>query len=346
MQAINTILRTPPRYGDNSASAQAASVPFYAIISRFCNTPAGYNAFVHSGVNARFHDIFLKWRTFLELPDSKYVLHRGKGGWFSPDALKELVEAAGGSSEDKFEDFFECNPDEESYGFKSYDEFFTRELLPDKRAPVLPNDPRMINAACTSTVHAVYSPLKEIDNFWIKQSPYSLRHILGNDDYTDSFIGGTLFQAMLVSHDYHRWRSPVDGVVKKTRIIPGTYYAARLDDDDDNPEDPITRCQDFVTAISTRALVFIESDNKDIGLMCFVAVGLAEMSTCNTAVKKGQRVKKGDELGQFHFGGSTHCMLFGPQVQLTPIPRKDGSPLVKSKVYVGEVIFKVEKKQL
>jgi phosphatidylserine decarboxylase len=28
-------------------------------------------------------------------------------------------------------------------------------------------------------------------------------------------------------------------------------------------------------------------------------------------------VKKGDELGMFHFGGSTHCLFFRPGVKLT-----------------------------
>ena len=31
---------------------------------------------------------------------------------------------------------------------------------------------------------------------------------------------------------------------------------------------------------------------------------------------KGQRVEKGDLLGMFHFGGSTHCLLFRPGVEL------------------------------
>ena len=29
-------------------------------------------------------------------------------------------------------------------------------------------------------------------------------------------------------------------------------------------------------------------------------------------VKEGQRIVKGDELGMFHFGGSTHCLIFRP----------------------------------
>eukprot|EP01034_Spumella_vulgaris_P037122 gene37122-45799_t len=33
-------------------------------------------------------------------------------------------------------------------------------------------------------------------------------------------------------------------------------------------------------------------------------------------VPVGQHVSKGDQLGMFHFGGSTHCLLFGPEVNL------------------------------
>ena len=341
MQVIDTILRVPPSYGGAEASTQAAAVPFYAVISRFCNTPAGFNAFVNPGVNARFYKIFLKWQAMLELPDSKSVLNDGETGWFNRKALDAFVKSAGGNpQQDKFEDFYICDPSDPSYGFNSFDEFFAREMKPEKRAPIFPEESKFINAACTSTIHAINAQLKESDNFWIKRSPYSLRHILGNDDNTDSFIGGTIFQAMLSSSDYHRWRSPVDGVVKKTRLIPGTYYASLLDHDDCSSDDPLTRSQDFVTAIATRALIFIESDNKDIGLVCFVAVGLAEVSTCNLAVKKGQKLKKGDELGQFHFGGSTHCLIFGPRVQLMP------HHLVNEKVYVGEVLFTAEKKQV
>jgi phosphatidylserine decarboxylase len=33
-------------------------------------------------------------------------------------------------------------------------------------------------------------------------------------------------------------------------------------------------------------------------------------------VYQGQHVKKGDQLGMFHFGGSTHCLMFRPGVHL------------------------------
>jgi thiol-disulfide isomerase/thioredoxin len=63
-------------------------------------------------------------------------------------------------------------------------------------------------------------------------------------------------------------------------------------------------------------LIFIEADNPDIGLMCVMPVGMAEVSSCEITVYERQKIMKGDQLGSFHFGGSTHCLFFGPHVKL------------------------------
>jgi phosphatidylserine decarboxylase len=47
-----------------------------------------------------------------------------------------------------------------------------------------------------------------------------------------------------------------------------------------------------------------------------VAVGMAEVSSCQITVVAGQRVACGDQVGMFHFGGSTHCLVFRPGVSL------------------------------
>ena len=44
---------------------------------------------------------------------------------------------------------------------------------------------------------------------------------------------------------------------------------------------------------------------------------MAEVSTCTLSVVDNQPVNTGDELGMFHFGGSSHALVFGPQVQVT-----------------------------
>lgn len=51
--------------------------------------------------------------------------------------------------------------------------------------------------------------------------------------------------------------------------------------------------------------------------MCFIAVGMAEVSTCEITVFDGQHVEKGQQIGMFHFGGSSHCLVFRKDVNLT-----------------------------
>ena len=86
--------------------------------------------------------------------------------------------------------------------------------------------------------------------------------------------------------------------------------------------------------MNTRALIFIEAEDAAIGLLCFVAVGMVEVSSCVVSVKEGQHVKKGDELGFFQFGGSTHCLVFRPgairefALQAIPHGENGNSPIV------------------
>lgn len=72
----------------------------------------------------------------------------------------------------------------------------------------------------------------------------------------------------------------------------------------------------YTTELATRALFFIEAVNPDIGLMCFIPVGMAEISSCQITAYEGQHVKKGNLIGMFHYGRSTHCPIFGPDVKL------------------------------
>jgi hypothetical protein len=44
---------------------------------------------------------------------------------------------------------------------------------------------------------------------------------------------------------------------------------------------------------------------------------MVEVSTCVSVVSIGDRVKKGEKLGHFMFGGSSHTILFQKQAKLT-----------------------------
>ena len=65
-----------------------------------------------------------------------------------------------------------------------------------------------------------------------------------------------------------------------------------------------------------RAIIYIMADNPDIGLMCFVAIGMSEVSSNEITVKEVDKVKKGYQLGMVHYGGSTHCLIFQPEIKI------------------------------
>ena len=76
--------------------------------------------------------------------------------------------------------------------------------------------------------------------------------------------------------------------------------------DPDAPNDS----QKFLTAVATHMTIYINATDPNIGLMCFMAVGMAEVSSCEAVVKEGDHIQKGDPIGMFHYGGSTHVLIF------------------------------------
>jgi phosphatidylserine decarboxylase len=263
--------------------------------------------------------MFESWADYLNSFNSTDVLHKDKDGWFSADALQKLVQDFKNESGEtmKFEEIFNCDPSDPTYGYKSFDDFFNRTLKTGIRPVQFPDHDDVINAACEAVYYSHTFSAKPMDEFWIKGEPYSLNHMLNNDpDYAESFEGGTVYQGFLQVTGYHRWHSPVTGVIKKIITVPGTYFAqspAVLGE----KENPYVRSLAFITSITTRMLIFIESDNPSIGLMCFIAIGMTEISTCEATAREGQRVTRGDEIGMFHFGGSSNVLAFRPETKLT-----------------------------
>lgn len=131
--------------------------------------------------------------------------------------------------------------------------------------------------------------------------PYSVLDMLAFDSYADQFVGGTVYQAFLSALSYHRWHTPVSGTIKKAYVVDGTYFSEPLFEDFEQNQqaDPHgeTTSQEYVSAVATRAIVFIEADNPKLGLVAFLGIGMTEVSTCEITVKEGDKVKKGEELG-------------------------------------------------
>lgn len=164
--------------------------------------------------------------------------------------------------------------------------------------------------------------------------------MLAHDSLAEQFDGATVYQAFLSALSYHRWHAPVSGTIKKAYVVDGTYFSEPLWEGLGDPNTKeinkmgISSAQGYISSLAARAIIFIEADNKDIGLMAFIGIGMDEVSTCDITVKEGQHVKKGEQTGMFHFGGSSHCLLFrkGVQVGGFPEPGQDHNVPVRSEV--------------
>ncbi|KAK0446033.1 phosphatidylserine decarboxylase [Desarmillaria tabescens] len=332
---MDEIIVAPPRFymaRDDAGNiiGEPIGVPMYLLFDLLSNTGAAYDLFRKQAFNAALKDLLDAWGAYLKTPDSNKTLTDDDEGWFGTIALKSLEDKDRG----EFNTTYVCpDPDAVNRGFTSWDEFFTREVQADARpveAPPadVPEDKQVtfIHSACESTVYRIQTDVKDHDQFWLKGQAYSVYDMLyGDEDKAQSFIGGTVYQAFLSPQDYHRWRCPIDGTITRADVVPGTYYAvlpdagAEVGDPDLQPGDPhgaLIRSQAWLTHSSTRAIIYIQADSPDIGLVAFIGVGMAEVSTCEVTVQSGQKVSTGDELGMFHFGGSSHALIFGPQVNL------------------------------
>lgn len=316
-----------------------------AVLNYPMATRAGYVLFNDPRVNARMKDILDYWGRYLQSPASAYVLNTSDKGWLSQYALDEMAKEAGGSD---LLDLFavRSNDAEKKFGYTSWDDFFTRKFKPGIRPVASPDDNDVIANACESAPFRVARNVPLKAKFWIKGQPYSLIDLLHNDPWTAQFEGGTLYQAFLSALSYHRWNSPVSGKIVKAYNLDGTYYGEALAQGFKNPNGPdkvaANNSQAFLTATATRAVIFIQADNPKIGLMCFVAVGMGDVSNNEITVRIGQHVNKGDQLGMFHFGGSTHVLLFRPEVKVDFDLHGQKPGLDTTNIKVRDIIAHVE----
>lgn len=308
---LNAVLTTAPDYNDTAA----VGTPLSAVLMWTMGTRAGFEAWRHPTINAMFKKMLAAWTVYLDSPASRSVLNASPNGWQCAAAMQQL----------QMQDY-QYNPAAPYWGFASWNAFFTRPLAPGARPIASPNDDKVVTSACDSTVYVVETDVQRTSAFWLKSQPHSLADMLaGADEFVDGFVGGTVYQAFLNPFNYHRWHSPVAGTVKKAFVREGLY----LSQADSEGEDPTIQdwSEGYITQVQTRATIVIEADDPTIGTVAVMPVGMVEISSCviDPSLAIGARVAKGQELGYFQFGGSTHCLVFRPGA--VEITRKKGDVL-------------------
>ncbi|KAJ1419916.1 Zinc-binding ribosomal protein [Sesbania bispinosa] len=197
--------------------------------------------------------------------------------------------------------------------FKTFNEFFIRELKPGSR-PIASPDRDDIAVCAADCRLMAFKSVDDSSRFWIKGRKFSVEGLLGKEMCSNAFVDGTMVIFRLAPQDYHRFHFPVSGIVEKFVNIPGCLYTVN----------PIAVNSKYVNVFTENKRVVSIISTVDFGKVAFVAIGATMVGSITFTKKKGDNVKKGDEDRARVGKGLVMGHIIGPQHNPTlqiPIPR-------------------------
>ena len=179
----------------------------------------------------------------------------------------------------------------ESKNYKSYNEFFTRKVIPYKR-PIDASKHRFISP-CDSKVLAY--KINEDLTLKIKDSYYSIDSLVDGDIIND-YIDGYALVFRLSVDNYHRYCYIDSGTKEKNIHIKGIFHTVQ----------PIALKHYNFFKTNSREYTILHT--KHFGDVIQVEVGAMGVGRIVNNHQE-HTFKKGEEKGYFEFGGSTIVVL-------------------------------------
>lgn len=213
--------------------------------------------------------------------------------------------------------------------FKCFNEFFYRKIKLEEYRPLAsPEDPFVTVSPADCRLN-VFESISDATKLWIKGVSFSVGALLKDEQLAEYFDGGSLIIARLAPQDYHRFHSPVDGIVTMNYHIPGTYYTV-------NPM--AVRQKVDVYTENARTVTII--DSPQFGKVAFVSIGAMMVGSIIITTEIGAQVKRLSEIGYFAFGGSTIVVLYSKEakVQFDQDLIENSKEQLETLVKVGESI--------
>ncbi|KAF9290285.1 hypothetical protein BGZ88_007385 [Linnemannia elongata] len=205
--------------------------------------------------------------------------------------------------------------------YTSFNQFFYRKLRPDARPIHQKANPNIIVSSADCRL-CVFESIHAATKVWVKGKSFSLQNLLRNPVLASQFEGGSIALFRLAPQDYHRFHSPVKGVVLEEAVKIGGGYATVNPMAVNNEDvDVFTENVRKVTVIGLDPVVDEEGgviegggdskgeDGREEVVEKCVFVSIGALLGAKSA---GTRLEKGDELGYFAYGGSTCILLFQP----------------------------------
>ena len=176
--------------------------------------------------------------------------------------------------------------------YRSYNDFFTRKILPEKR-PIDMNKSHLISP-CDSKL-TVYDINKD-SILTIKNTSYSLHSLLRDEKLVEKYQGGKALVFRLTVDDYHRYIYIDDGYKSHNRSIAGVYHTVN----------PIANDMYPIYRENHREYTMLRTDN--FGDVIQMEVGALMVGRITNLHDKA-KIRRGEEKGYFEYGGSTIVLL-------------------------------------
>ena len=203
---------------------------------------------------------------------------------------------------------------EDGSSWRTYNDFFSRRLASPDIRPIA--DMEVVSPA-DSWPKELWTigddnRLEYPANLQIKTAKLSdIAQLIGEDsEYKDDFAGGTLTHTFLDVNDYHRYHSPVSGIIRELRHIPGVAAGGGYTLWDNDEKLYYYHNNMGFQMVETRSCAIIETE--DFGLVAMMPIGMSQICSCNwlESLHVGDRLERGQEMGYFLFGGSDIVMIF------------------------------------
>lgn len=302
-EIINEIITTSPSFNETVM----VGTPLNGLLAVSMATDAGVALFHDALFNQEFKKVLDAWNTFLKSSASLDKLDindpEKEGSWISQADWNAGVWNK-----------MEYDTSKPGYGYDSWNAFFIRKFVPGAR-PFQGTD-EVIDIGCETTPWQYENNIALETEFWIKDVNYSLLDLFaGKGQWAKLFEGGQLYQGFLSATNYHRWNAPLTGKIVCSWVQPGTYFAQRPGQGEDEGTWEGTESQPYLGHVAARAIFIFE--HEQCGYVALLCIGMVEVSTCVIdspyIVCEGDNpvdIQRGTEIGHFEFGGSTHVLIF------------------------------------
>lgn len=215
-------------------------------------------------------------------------------------------------------------------GWLTFNQFFARELNPGLRPIDSPSNNSFVTAPADCTYRKMYQ-IDENSKIFSSETNSNINtvlkktHVIGDitkllegSPHANKFANGTFVHYFLGPYSYHRFHSPVAGMVDECRAVNGlTYLEVNINDNNqfdapdnsDSPGEPGEGYQ-FNQSRGILTIDTTSSEEGNMGIIAVIPVGMCQVSGVHMSATEGRNIAKGEEFGYFLFGGSDIILLF------------------------------------